>query len=523
MQQQLMARLSQSAAPKALLDVSKLPPGSKLMATVVASLPADRPQLMDYLKTSKHDTAPPETPVQNKTTSGPTKLTLEALNNLLAKPQLYSVQLKILGKSLVTFSEKPLPTAQKIDLFVRNDGQLQLANKEQPLQTQSQNAKSIPENHIKAEGKPLSTLEGKANQNTLTAKDLEILHSGLKRYLPSQGKISDTLSQLQKIDSLLKTHTNFLEKVGYSGNIQQVLRLIDTMVARSPVMEDIIRPQTLKRTIENSGVLLESKITAAKSFVNNTNGGSDVKTISPHQAGRDNVSIDLQKDTKAELLRLLNLIASVTSPSSIQGGKQTHIPSNIDKLILDLFSTKQGQQVLPNIADQQSFAKNLQPAIFSSLAKISSLQIRHLIQSHSEGSFSSTGGLFELPVRVGDYVFPLTLHIHEKSPEEKNSKEKKENDKKRESMLKRCWHVYMEFDLDELGLFASDIAVQDQHIKTKLWVQAQSLWSESRENLDVLKSDLNKKGIEVDELICLRGKPPEKSIKINSSLVDIRT
>ncbi len=519
MQQQLLARLNQSTDPKGILDVSKLEPGSKLVATVISSLPADRPRLMNYLKSTSE-----QKPAQNNTPQGSqsaSRTTQDALNTLLEKPQIFSTKLRVLGKELMSFSEQPLAPKEKVTLTVRRDGQLQLIPKEgssniRPAET-SRTTASI--NEVFNKTQVTSTPRAQESSHKVSEMTREVLHNGLKQYLPYQGKNASILTQLQKLNSVIDTKLIAKE----NRDMLQIFRAITAIVAKSPHINDLLEPMGLKKTIENSGALLESKIFAEKNQI----APYDQAKISTQvqKTNHENTLTNLNTDTKAELLRLLHLLAPLISNSHTLERKSD---SNIDKLIQQLFSTKQpsSEQILQTLSKSDSkhaFAKTIQPLIFASLAKITSLQIRHLLQRQGEPTLSAAGGLFELPIRLGDYVFPLSLHIHEKHPEDKYPDDETNEKKAGESTIRRQWHVYMEFDLDELGIFASDIAVQEHHVKTKLWIQTDRLWSESCEHLDMLKCDLENRGIEVDELQCLKGTPPDKPIKIETSLVDIRT
>ena len=117
----------------------------------------------------------------------------------------------------------------------------------------------------------------------------------------------------------------------------------------------------------------------------------------------------------------------------------------------------------------------------------------------------------------------MTLHIQERIPEDRQQQEEEEHNTKSTRAVKRQWHVFMEFDLEEFGLFASDITIKGNSIKTKLWVQSTQLWSESQAHLTPLKKELESHGIDVEELNCFNSMPPEKPVKLNSSLIDIET
>ena len=110
------------------------------------------------------------------------------------------------------------------------------------------------------------------------------------------------------------------------------------------------------------------------------------------------------------------------------------------------------------------------------------------------------------------------MPLKEKSCHEQN------NDKKNRPRKKsRRWHVFMEFDLVDMGWFASEINVCDNKVKTLFWAENTRTRISARQKLEELQEKLKQSGIEVEELRCLEGGPPKRPTGIKQTLVDITT
>ena len=457
------------------------------------------------------------------------------------------MQLKVLGKLLTTLSPTFLTPKTAVNLRVREDGQLQLAP---PTQGREQAAKP-------ANAAATAAMNTAVTGGTISTRNTQALSDGLKTYLPSQQVLSRSITELQ----------NFAQAINQRGvgkqspELTQLLTRLTNIIGKAPTIEQLIQPKGLQHSVKHSGVFLESQLRQlsantrttltqtrpATSFTaqtptqtstlppnvptaspsSNTLSGSlnaNLSTGNRTTRPADTAETDIKyNDLKAELLRVQSDINRLVTTSAASRN------ANIDKLLQSLFSFVPGggapKPKLPMPQVHSQLASALQPSIFSALARITSLQLRHLIQSQQEVGLSPLGGFLELPVRVGEHVYPLTLNIQERvheKPEEEHTKNAKDEEKKRRKITKR-WQVFMEFDLDELGTFAGDIRVEDEHVTTQLWVQKTALWQASHQHLNTLKHELENSGITVDAISCHQGKAPEQSIRVQQSLVDIRT
>ncbi len=554
MQQQLLSKLTQSLKSLEMLDEQQLSPGKTLQARVASITPVNpelRARLMQLLNnselslqkaitespreaTGKSSTnVPPQQtgqPVQNRNTVHPAE---NKLTQLLNQQQLYVVQLKVLGKLLTTLTNTALSPHSSATVHVRKDGQLQLLTPQKPSISAHQNTGQPVTKNVSTTTSAILSPQNTGQQTKPVAQHAtQTISEGLKTYLPNQQALSHSIRELQHFTQRLNQ-----QGVGKQNpDLVQLLTRLSNIVAKAPALEQLIQAKGLQHTIKNSGAFLESHLRQLGSNttpnpVNTPRTVSSAIANTPHTntpigrmtAGTEVSETDIKyNDVKAELLRAQSDIQRlITTPSAARS-------SNVDKLLQNLFSFLPGGKTptpkLPTPHINSQLAQNIQPSILSALARITSLQLRHLIQNQQDGNLSGLGGFIELPVRIGEQVYPLTLNIQERIHEEKeDEQENTKADEKRGRKITKRWHVFMEFDLDELGTFAGDIRVEDEHVSTQLWVQKTALWEASRQHLSILKNELENSGITVDNISCHQGKAPEQSMRVQQSLVDVRT
>lgn len=549
LQQQLLSQLKQNLKGQNLLNEQQLRPGAQLNANVesVTALtsqtlsPALRQQLIQLF--IKQGAALPQTGELQTKALGGSESNLASGNKLTGQhtqQQLFAIQLKILGKSLLTVTDIPLTLKDKLNVTVRPDGQLQLVKipsksnqsiNNPKIQVNSNNTAGYSNANVKTadsiKAQQLQTQQlqhsGQASAN-ISANKSAITTSALRHYLPAQQRVSEALNTL----STFINHEKSSALKGSSPQIDKLMTKLNNVLSKSPMIEQLIKANGLKSAIQQSGSLLESKLATLSARTNQTTQTNTLntlaKTLGNSPPNKDANELTKIHDIKADLLRLIGDLETLTKTPS--AGQKKPIGS-IDQLLKALFSfSADGKSASPKAPTEQIAARlaaALQPSVFSALARISTLQLQRLTQAQQEGGTSLFGGFFELPVKLGELFYPLSIHIHEKEYEEKKEQDENEETQKNKSETKKRWHVYMEFDLDELGSFACDICLEESHVKTTLWVQKTALWKASQSHLLSLKQELEKSGITVDKLTCVQGNPPEKSIQIQQSLVDIRT
>jgi len=123
----------------------------------------------------------------------------------------------------------------------------------------------------------------------------------------------------------------------------------------------------------------------------------------------------------------------------------------------------------------------------------------------------------ELPLRWQDQYYPLQLTIKEHIEEEANTHQ--HND----SSTQRRWQVFMSFDLPNEEQLHSQLTLIEERVSAVLWAESSSLCAKANNELATLRAALQSKGLEVKDLQCIHGKPPQDNVSLGYNLIDIKT
>jgi hypothetical protein len=145
----------------------------------------------------------------------------------------------------------------------------------------------------------------------------------------------------------------------------------------------------------------------------------------------------------------------------------------------------------------------------AAVSRVQSHQLGSLEQTrtNAEGNQLNTWQL-EIPMRNGQDIVPMQVKVQrEDTPEKDNNPEKDENEPK--AAQEKLWRIDLAFDLAPLGA----LQVQAQLLRGKLSSQ---LWAERADSADLIGRELGylrerliASGLEVGELECSHGAPPQ--------------
>ncbi|VUD48123.1 hypothetical protein TDB9533_01169 [Thalassocella blandensis] len=565
-----------------LLDINALKAGIQLQAQVAAVKALNTQERATLLDLLQQNGPAGKTPTQNlnsTTASGASSsATLPPTNSnattsqgmplgtsesssmqqLLAKPELYLIRLQLQGKQLSTISSVLLQTKQLVDISKREDGQLQLhpratqpasSNsvmtsgyvKHAPTSLEQKSAASVSAQNTAQPNTPSNaSLRDKLLANFTQQQLINTLTAGLRQYMPQEKVLADTFKQLDTLQKSLHQPNTM------TGNTATTTTpTIAALLNKAMETTTGLSPEVLQRSIARSGLSLEGRLRAAANQIKqqnstaSTNRSPDstfnkaiateshtlistagkVKTNSSTadtlQALREHA---VPYDLKTSLLRILNSASTIRIPTQQQTSFFNHIQTLLPSL------TPQEIANLPKLELEQRMNNAVRQWVMSGIARITSMQLRHLLSSIQDTSVTGAGGIYELPIKLGETFYPVVLHIQERYQREKEDEpDSADANRNKKPTLRSSWHVYLEFDLDEYGIFASDITLIDKSIKTQFWIQQGPLWHKSKHHLNELRSTLEQAGIKVDEMLCSQGNPPDKSINLQHALVDIRT
>lgn len=311
-------------------------------------------------------------------------------------------------------------------------------------------------------------------------------------FLPLSGRL-DQLALSQQL-GMQGSRQGSLEGLfsalqGLRGNAEMSEGLrtsIDKLFGALPDAAQLSTAKGLAAALENSGILLESKLLGGQS-----------------QA--------LPADLKANLLRLItqllpNLPAG-TPLTAANASLAQAMPALARDLLGSLGKASNRQQALSfplpsRLLQAMDGEADLEALLKLAAAAISRLQT-HQLSSLAQSQVGPDGNLLttwqlELPMRNQQELVPLQVKIQRDEGNAQSKSEKKET----------LWKVELAFDLDPLGPLQVQAQLAHGRLSSQLWAERSSTVSLIDAELDNLRQRLSAAGLQVGELACSQGMPP---------------
>lgn len=314
-------------------------------------------------------------------------------------------------------------------------------------------------------------------------------------FLPLSGRLDQLvlgqqLAAQQSRQASLEGLFKGLQGMASQASLPDELRTsIDKLLGLLPDGKQLSTADGLTKALQQSGVFLEAKLL----------GGH---------------AQQLPQDLKANLLRLINQLLPHLpglTPQAAAGAGGTlaqALPTFVRTALGSLGQPSQRQQAmsfpLPSrllqAMDQEADLETLLKLAAAAVSRLQTHQLASLAQTQvtPEGNLLTTWQL-EVPMRNQQDVVPLQIKLQREESEAQSRKEQKET----------LWRIELAFDLDPLG----PLQVQAQLLRGSLSSQ---LWAERAETarlvdaeLDNLRQRLLAAGLEVGELSCSQGMPPQ--------------
>lgn len=264
---------------------------------------------------------------------------------------------------------------------------------------------------------------------------------------------------------------------------------IDKLLGLLPDGGQLSTAKGLAQALENSGVFLEAKLLG----------------------GQANA---LPQDLKANLLRLVaQLLPNLPTGASLQaasagGALAQALPAFVRNALGNLGQTNLRQQAmsfpLPSrLLQAMGEDADLEALLKLAAAAISRLQthqLSSLAQSETtpEGNLLTTWQL-ELPMRNQHEIVPLQVKLQHEEQTSNGKKEQKES----------VWRVELAFDLEPLGPLQVQAQLMHGSFSSQLWAERASTAELVDHELGHLRERLQAAGLDVGDLACRQGMPPQ--------------
>lgn len=413
--------------------------------------------------------APPASATGNSTT---TNATLTSITNEI------SGKIPVAdGRALVP-DGKPLPINQ---LPIRNE------------------VKAAPSPHL-----PLASAPAKASTSApLTPTQQTAITTTLAQALPAAQPLKTLLQLSDQVQQRLQA----APQLPPQSPLRQLGKLLDNVkqLAVDPAVLALPKgPSLLQKAVIESGIFYERRL---------------VELAEQPRPSRPSSLADT--DTKGTLAQLTQLAPSLVStlPISAKALPAAGVLEQLFSGLLEILTPHHKRQM--QAADKrQGLAQAVQQLVGKSLAQVQLQQIRTLSNQLNDPTAPAQWHL-DIPLKLPYAYGNLYLNIVEPRIAEKDEPGKKRNKKERTKTGR--WKVFMQLELDHMGELAAEISVYEKNVEATLWTEQKSLRELASEHLMELKEDLEKQGMIVKDLRCSQNPPPEQKIRLDYSLIDIKT
>lgn len=276
---------------------------------------------------------------------------------------------------------------------------------------------------------------------------------------------------------------------GLSGTDEALRGSIDRLLAALPDSAKLSTARGLAQALEGSGLWFEARLLQG-------------------QAGT------LDVDLKANLLRLIaQLAVQLPGGNAALAGLQNAFNQNLPGLARQLLGPQASgtlrQQALTfplpsRLLQNLDGEADLETLLKLAAAAISRLQT-HQLSSLAQTQVDANGNLLttwqlELPMRHQQDVIPLQIKLQR---EQQNDRDDKSDERE------MFWRIELAFDLPHLGPLQVRAQLLRGSLSSQLWAERPDTVSLINAELENLRERLRSAGLEVGELTCSQGMPPQ--------------
>lgn len=369
---------------------------------------------------------------------------------------------------------------------------------------------------------------------TVSGKNRSLIEQGLRKTLPHQQPLKNLLPLLLKIAQ--QPSASWPKEL--TQNATQLLKLF-------PSSQQLQQSTALKQVISNSGIFLEAKL--AQLSLNNANN-NNIATGSNQRSNNSALSLDFKGLIQRVILLTDNAAGS-------QNGAQTAVKAAVLTEKITVKPSFPGAPLVPPASGETS--ENLKPsALFQGypsdlaasntakssstgssndrnvdvllrqlsgqlLASLARTQLNQLetLATRQQNTPDNQGPInswtLEIPIIHGKNIDNLDVRIDQHLVDEEQDGSNKNG--------QDLWTIMLAFDLHKLGKMNVQLKVIDMSVSATVWSQLENTHLEVKREINGLKLNLEKIGVNVKQVDCQLGLPPKQNIPIYKQLVDVRT
>lgn len=314
-------------------------------------------------------------------------------------------------------------------------------------------------------------------------------------FLPLSGRLDQLVlgqqltaqqSRQGSLEGLLGNLQNIAGKAELSENLRGG---IERLLGALPDSSQLGTAKGLAQALENSGLLLETKLLQGQTAA-------------------------LPQDLKANLLRLIaQLVPQLPGGTGTLTGLQNTMAQNLPALARQILgginpagAARQQALTFPlpsRLLQNMEGEADLETLLKLAAAAVSRLQT-HQLSSLAQTQVDANGNLLttwqlELPMRHQQEVIPLQIKLQREDSSKPDKPEQKET----------LWRVELAFDLSHLGPLQVRAQLLRGSLSSQLWAERAETTVLINSELSHLRERLQSAGLEVGELACTQGLPPQ--------------
>ncbi|MDD1138321.1 flagellar hook-length control protein FliK [Pseudomonas sp. TNT2022 ID233] len=339
----------------------------------------------------------------------------------------------------------------------------------------------------------IGTLLSALVQDSQTLKFLPL--SNRQEQLAVSQQLASQQSRQGSLDGLLKMLQSLPPATDQTS--QDLRAAVDKLLANLPDVQQLSTPKGLAQALANSGVFLETKLLTGQTPTLAPDMKADllklIAQITPGLPGNTNLNAIIAANTLAQALpsfvrNALGMLGQVSAKP---------VPSSFplpDRLLQSL----EGEGDLEHLLRLAAAA----------VSRLQSHQLSSLEQTGvtDDGRLLSTWQL-EIPMRNLQDIVPLQVKFQrEEAPEKQEANEQRRDEREPKQQL---WRVDLAFDMEPLGPMQIQAQLISGSLSSQLWAERPYTASLIESNLTALRQRLLDSGLNVGDIDCHLGTPPQ--------------
>jgi hypothetical protein len=385
---------------------------------------------------------------------------------------------------------------------------------------------------------------------------MEAIGETLRRLLPQKDRGQDLMTTLPKITQFIQQLPVAERKEWLSNQLQQSLK---TLANHVRIADQLSNPKMVEMALKNNGQSFEYKLaqlvtknpdgstlsntsgTATTLSKTNTNNPGVVASAQAQknlsaQSGQSQpnprpiermASQDLKGALLGALHHLDNELETLTPlPTSLSSASELNKTPIANALPQFLGMLMQKQQ--PGELSQKQLRNQLVMLMHQyTLGSLAKIQLQQLHRINHQMTHQMTQGndlaqptqswQFDIPVRTGQDVTPLHIHLEQQWVEEQAGEENQNSNRVRQ------WNLMLGFNLPMIGQFYAQLTLLNDQLSAKFWAENENTLTAAKNKMDGLKTQLESEGIQITQMQCVPGLPPKPKLSFSYSLVDVKT